>query len=151
MTSRFVLAQSNLAELRYPLGSPEMEEFESQLDAVNQLADRSPGFIWRQEFDYGGGDRPTVLGRDDYLFTLSVWADVDSLHDFTYNGRHMEMFRQRSKWFLPDPRHTTVLWWIPRGTLPTVDEAEERFLKIRADGPTQEAFGFGRRFPPPEG
>lgn len=149
MVRRFVLAQSNLAELRYPLGSPEMEEFESQLDEVNALADRSSGFVWRQEFDYQGGHRPIVFGRDDYLFTLSVWVDVDSLHDFTYSGHHMEMFAQRNKWFVHDPRPTTVLWWIPAGTTPTVSEAEQKLVHLREHGPTPKAFSFGRRFPAP--
>lgn len=126
-----------------------MEEFEAQLDDVNELADKSPGFVWRQEFDYREGKRPTVFGRDDYLFTLSIWSDVESLHRFTYSGHHMEMLGQRSKWFLPDSRPTTVLWWIPEGTLPTVSEAEEKFALIRALGPTAQAFSFGHRFPPP--
>ncbi|MGD2102530.1 MAG: DUF3291 domain-containing protein [Acidimicrobiia bacterium] len=142
------LAQANLAELRYPLGSPEMAEFEAALDPVNELADGSPGFVWRQEFDYLGGDRPIIFGRDDYLFTLSVWQDIDRLREFTYGGRHAELLSMRLKWFLRDTRPTLVMWWIPRGELPTVSDAEARLLHIRDHGPTPYAFNFAKRFAP---
>ena len=142
------LAQANLAELRYPLGSPEMADFEGALDRINELADRSPGFVWRQAFDYTGGNRPIIFGRDDYLFTLSVWEDVEHLRSFTYEGPHGEMFSQRLKWFLRDSRPTLVMWWIPAGSIPTVSEAEARLLHIREHGPTPYAFNFARRFEP---
>ena len=44
-----------------------------------------------------------------------------------------------------------VLWWIPEGHVPTVREAQERLLALRADGPSQSAFGFSETWPPPEG
>ncbi|MFJ4790482.1 DUF3291 domain-containing protein [Streptomyces sp. NPDC088794] len=40
-----------------------------------------------------------------------------------------------------------VLWWVPAGHRPTVAEAEERLLRLRADGPTPYAFTFRSPFP----
>jgi hypothetical protein len=35
-----------------------------------------------------------------------------------------------------------VLWWVPAGHIPTVDEALERLDRLRRDGPTPAAFTF---------
>jgi hypothetical protein len=42
-----------------------------------------------------------------------------------------------------------VLWWVPAGHEPTVEEAEARLDHLREHGPTPEAFTFKQRFPPP--
>lgn len=150
MSGGFHLAQANMAELRFRLGSPEMADFEAELTTVNKLADDSPGFVWRKVFDYRGGDRPVIFGRDDYLFTLSVWEDIESLHSFTYGGKHLEMLSQRVKWFLKDERPTTVLWWIDAGTIPDTQEAEQRMAHVRDHGHSPYAFTFRHRYRPEE-
>jgi hypothetical protein len=38
------------------------------------------------------------------------------------------------------------LWWIPEGTIPTVEEAISRLEHLRAHGPTPIAFTFLHRF-----
>jgi hypothetical protein len=43
-----------------------------------------------------------------------------------------------------------VLWWIPAGAIPTVDEAKERLEHLRVNGPTLYAFTFKARFPSPD-
>ena len=42
-----------------------------------------------------------------------------------------------------------VLWWVPAGHLPTVEEAKERLATLEANGPTAEAFTFRHPFPAP--
>jgi hypothetical protein len=41
------------------------------------------------------------------------------------------------------------LWWVPTGHIPDVAEAEERLVSLREHGPTERAFTFKQRFPPP--
>jgi hypothetical protein len=41
-----------------------------------------------------------------------------------------------------------VLWWIPAGTLPTVDEAKNRLETLRSIGPSPSAFTFRSPFGP---
>jgi hypothetical protein len=43
----------------------------------------------------------------------------------------------------------SVLWWIPAGAIPTLDEARRRLDLLAERGPTPEAFTFQQRFPPP--
>jgi uncharacterized protein DUF3291 len=45
--TRFHLVQANIGRFRAPLENPIMEGFRTQLDPINALADRSPGFVWR--------------------------------------------------------------------------------------------------------
>jgi len=42
-----------------------------------------------------------------------------------------------------------VMWWIPAGELPTLDEAVERLARLRSNGPSIEAFSFDKTFPVP--
>jgi hypothetical protein len=42
-----------------------------------------------------------------------------------------------------------ALWWIPRGTVPAVADAESRVLHLREHGPTPHAFTLRAPFPAP--
>jgi len=42
-----------------------------------------------------------------------------------------------------------VLWWIPEGHVPTVEEAKQKLDHLRTHGPTLEAFDFRHPHPGP--
>jgi hypothetical protein len=42
-----------------------------------------------------------------------------------------------------------ALWWLPAGTVPTLDDALGRLERIREHGASPEAFTFRDRFPAP--
>ncbi len=42
----------------------------------------------------------------------------------------------------------SVLWWLPAGQIPEVEEAGERLAHLRTHGPTAHAFTFRTSFPP---
>jgi hypothetical protein len=42
-----------------------------------------------------------------------------------------------------------VLWWVPAGTIPTLEEAKARLAQLRRIGPSPEAFTFREPFDPP--
>ena len=150
MSPAFHLAQFNIARLRAPLDDPATAGFVAGLDTINALADSSPGFVWRLA-DGPDGDATTVRPLDpDVIVTMSVWDSIESLRAFSYQSAHLDYLRQRRDWFLPhDFRASLVLWWIPAGHIPTVEEACERLERV-ADGPSPEAFTFRRTFPAPE-
>jgi hypothetical protein len=60
------------------------------------------------------------------------------------------VLRRRREWFLPMRDAYLALWWIPRGHIPTVGEAEDRVRHLRAHGPSGHAFTLKIHFPPPE-
>ena len=63
----YQLAQLNIAQMRYTCESAEMAYFVQQLDTVNALADRSPGFIWRLQSDEGNATEYHIWGDPGYL------------------------------------------------------------------------------------
>ncbi|GAB1340402.1 hypothetical protein ACE1SV_69920 [Streptomyces sp. E-15] len=50
--------------------------------------------------------------------------------------------RQRRAWFERHVEAHLVLWWVPAGHRPTVQEALERPAHLRAHGPSPRAFTF---------
>jgi hypothetical protein len=146
---RYHLAQYNLARLLAPLDDPQVAGFVANLHRINELGDRSPGFLWRLQTD--DGTSTSVRVRDDELVIVNftVWESVEALFEFTYHSDHVEMYRRRREWFEAPTETYIVLWWVPAGHIPTVEEADERLDHLRAHGPTQYAFTFKQRFPPP--
>ncbi|HEY4150894.1 MAG TPA: DUF3291 domain-containing protein, partial [Chitinophagaceae bacterium] len=52
----------------------------------------------------------------------------------------------RKEWFEKMPEMHMVLWYIPAGHLPTVDEAIKRLIYLRDNGETPYAFSFKKKF-----
>jgi uncharacterized protein DUF3291 len=148
-TPHFQIAQLNVARLRAPLDDPSMREFVELLAPVNAIADASPGFVWRLQTE--AGDATAIQAFDDLsiLVNMSVWESIDALRAFAYSGAHLDVFRARRRWFDPMEPISHVLWWVPAGHVPTVEEGRSRLERLHADGPTPEAFSFKRTFPPP--
>jgi hypothetical protein len=143
------LAQINVGILNFPLDDPRTEGFTSMLDALNEVADRAPGFVWRLVED-GGNDATgirTPLG-DEVLVNMSVWESRDALWDYVYRSGHLDMLRRRAEWFQLPKAAFQVMWWIPAGHIPTVEEAVERLELLREQGPTPSAFGFRDGYAP---
>lgn len=145
---RWHLAQLNVGRLRAPVESPEIEGFRAQLDPINALADADPGLVWRLQTEAGNATdiRPTEDGL--FLVNLSVWRSIEALRAFTYTTAHVAVLRQRRSWFEQLAAAHLVLWWVPVGHIPTVEEALDRLERLRRDGPTPAAFTFRTPFAP---
>jgi len=141
------LAQLNIAMMKEPLHSPVMGDFVSNLDRINALADQSPGFVWRLQTEDGDATALRPFG-EDMLVNLSVWKNLASLGDFVFRSGHVDVMRRRRKWFERMREAYVVLWWIPSGHRPSIAEAAARLHRLRADGPTRDAFTFRNAFPP---
>lgn len=141
--TEFHLAQFNVATLRFPLDSPEMADFMAALDPINALADGTGGFVWRYVED-GRNDSTSTRPYDDdrVIVNFTVWETREQLWEFVYKSRHMEVLRRRREWFSRTAELDQVLWWIPAGTIPTVQEGMRRLALVRAQGPKPEAFTF---------
>ncbi|MFI9064243.1 DUF3291 domain-containing protein [Streptomyces sp. NPDC053429] len=140
------LAQLNIAKLRHPLDDPRVAPFVEMLDPVNAAADGAPGFVWRLVGE--GAPDATALrpAGDDVIVNLSVWESQDALWDFAYRSGHLEVMRRRREWFERHVEAHLVLWWVPAGHLPTVDEALERLTDLREHGPSPRAFTFASSY-----
>lgn len=148
--SRYHLAQLNIASMKEPLESPGMADFVANLERINALAENSPGFVWRLQDEAGDATAIRPFG-EQVLVNLSLWQDVESLSDYVYKSAHSEMLKRRNEWFSRLGEAHMVLWWVPAGHLPDVQEAAERLRLLRESGPTGEAFSFRARFAAPAG
>jgi hypothetical protein len=148
--SRLQLAQLNVGRLVAPLESEALAGFVAQLEPINALADRSPGFVWRLQTE--AGDATSIRPTDDDLFliNMSVWSSLETLRAFVYTTAHVHVLRGRRAWFEQLATSHLVLWWVPAGHIPTIDEALDRLERLRRDGPTPAAFTFRTPFQPEE-
>ncbi|MFC9826681.1 DUF3291 domain-containing protein [Streptomyces albogriseolus] len=144
----YELAQVNIARLKAPLDTPLLKDFVDNLDPVNADADAADGFVWRLQSDDGDATAISVFGDPWLIINMSVWRDQDALTAFMYRGRHREMLSRRREWFERVEEAMTTLWWVPAGHRPSVAEAENRLLRLRAHGPTPYAFTLRTSFPP---
>ena len=83
------------------------------------------------------------------ILNLSVWETVEDLRAFTYDERHVSFMRRRRAWFEAHVDVYFVMWWVPAGHEPPIEEAEGRLAMIASDGPSRDAFNFMLTFPPP--
>ena len=146
------LAQLNLGLFKAPLDDPEMAPFVAGLDRINELAEMSPGFVWRLKDEDGNSSSfVDVPGAIDPLTAsnLTVWQDLESLWNFIYKTDHVSYLRRRAEWFRHSDQPLTVAWWTPAGTLPTLAEACDRLEHFRAHGASDIGFALGRTIPDP--
>jgi hypothetical protein len=144
--SRFHLAQINVARALAPLDDPQLAGFVARLDDINALADASPGFVWRLQSDSGNATDIKVSEDPNIIVNMSVWEGLDSLFAYVYRSDHLQVMSQRRQWFEKPAGAFMALWWLPAGTLPSVEEGIERIALLERSGATPEAFTFKQPF-----
>ena len=149
MTDESSSCSDQIGRLVAPIDDPQIAGFVSQLDPLNALAEHSPGFVWRLKSD--AGNATDIAYNDDpfYIVNMSVWKTPSDLRDYVYASRHLEIFRDRAKWFKKLDKPHYCLWWIPEGHVPTVAEGRERLEHYQRHGATPYSFWFSQLFPAP--
>jgi hypothetical protein len=144
--NQYHLAQINIAKAQDSMESEVMSGFVKRLDEINNLADNSAGFIWRLQTDEG--DATSIQAFDDrsLIVNMSVWKNVESLKNFVYKSMHVELIRDRDAWFNKIVNAHQVLWWVPVGHIPSVNEGKEKLAFLQKNGPCKEAFTFAKPF-----
>ena len=139
------LAQLNVGRLLADTDDPRVAPFMRALDTVNGIGKRSPGFVWMMEGsgEPGTGNTEAKVGGDPRFVTnLTVWEDVTSLEQYVWNTVHRQFYERRAEWFELLGKMHFVMWWVPGGHRPTLDEALERLENLQAHGETDHAFGW---------
>jgi heme-degrading monooxygenase HmoA len=140
------LAEFNVARLKAPIDDPSIRGFVDGFYRISRLAERSPGFVWRLESPTG--HVTAIEGDDRTIATLSVWESYEHLHDFVYRSFHGRYTARRTEWFERQTGPTTVLWWIPAGERPSLEQAKARLQLLMLEGPTPRAFSLLHQFDP---
>jgi hypothetical protein len=144
--NNFHLAQLNIAVARAAMDDTVMKGFVDRLDEINQVADESPGFIWRLQTEDGDATSIQAFDNPLMLVNMSVWEDIKALRNFVYKSMHVELIRDRDAWFTKMVNMHQVLWWVPVGHEPTIIEAKGRLELLNKNGPGPDAFTFARPF-----
>ena len=139
------LAQLNVGRLVAPTDDPRVADFMAALDRINGLGKRMPGFVWMMA---GSGEPGTgnteakIAGDPQHVSNLTVWESVDTLEAFVWNTVHRQFYARRAEWFEVLGRMHFVMWGVPVGHRPTLDEGLARLDHLREHGNTDEAFGW---------
>lgn len=139
------LAELNVGRLLAPTGDPRVAEFMAALDRVNGLGKRMPGFVWMMEGsgEPGTGNTGTRIGGDpQFVSNLTVWESPETLENFVWNTVHRAFYERRQEWFQVLGRMHFVMWRVPAGHRPTLDEGLARLDRLQAQGDSDHAFGW---------
>ncbi|MEN8374796.1 MAG: DUF3291 domain-containing protein [Gemmatimonadota bacterium] len=144
----FHLAQANIAQGIASVTDPLMKGFVDQLDYINSVADRSPGFVWRLQTEEG--DATSLQPFDDplILVNMSVWESIDAFYDYVFRSDHAGPLKDRRRWFSKLDGPHAVMWWIRAGTTPDVADLKRRLDLLEKNGPAPEAFTLAKAFDP---
>ena len=145
------LAQFNIARAVAPLDDPVLADFMAQLDEINALAEDSSGFVWRLESDSGNATDIRAYDDPRMLINMSVWDSLKALFDYVYRSGHSKVMARRREWFERFAGPYVVLWWVPAGHRPTLQEAQHRLAHLERHGPSAHAFTFKQCFPAASG
>lgn len=139
------LAELNIGRLVAPTDDPQVADFMNNLDKINGLGKRMPGFVWMME---GSGEPGTgntdakIDGDPQFVSNLTVWEDFESLSTFVYKTLHTKFMDRKAEWFeVLDQRHF-VMWWVENGHQPTSDEALARLQHLQDNDDSAHAFGW---------
>lgn len=144
----FQLAQINVGRIKgVNINDPVMKEFVDNLDMVNELAEKSRGFIWRLKDEHNNATNINPYNDEQVIINLSVWESIEDLENFVYKTFHTDFLRRRKEWFQAYGKAYTAMWWIPAGQFPTIKEATEKLAWLQEHGASEIVFDFRNKFP----
>ena len=139
------LAELNVGRLLAPTDDPRVAGFMNNLGRINSLGRRMPGFVWMMQGsgEPGAGNTEAKIDGDpQYISNLTVWESVETLENFVWNTVHKKFYDRRQEWFEVFGDQHFVMWWVPIGHKPTLDEALERLKHLQENGDSDHAFGW---------
>ncbi len=120
-----------------------MAEFMGALDAVNALAERSPGFVWRLKDDSNNATNILVTDDPHFLVNMSVWETPEQLEHFVWNTVHKRIYHEEGQLVRADDdaafRHVVDPG---RPSCRRPQEALARLDHLTKHGPSDHAFGW---------
>jgi len=80
------------------------------------------------------------------IINVSVWEDISSLENFTYQTMHTEFLKRKKEWFKKYGQAHYALWWIEVSKFPRIEQATSRLKYLQKHGPSQKAFDFRKKY-----
>lgn len=145
----YQLAQVNVATAKGAMDSEVMKVFADNLDPINAIAESSKGFVWRLKDEGGNATDIRFSDNPNEIVNMSVWESVDALKTFMFKTHHIDFLKRKKEWFEAPTQANYVLWWVPIGHVPSIEEAKQKLTLIRKYGETIDAFSFKKVFAAP--
>ncbi|MFQ6552845.1 DUF3291 domain-containing protein [Aestuariibius insulae] len=139
------LAELNIGRLVAETDDPRVAEFMDALDRINGLGKRMPGFVWMMEGsgEPGTGNTEAKIDGDPlFVSNLTVWESIETLEQFVWNTVHRQFYERGPEWFEVMGEMHFVMWWVPIGHKPTLEEALEKLEHRKTHGDSADAFGW---------
>lgn len=146
MDASMHIAQINVGRIRGLEGDPQVADFFANLDAVNALAERMPGFVWRlKDASAGGVGNATGIKVSDHprdLANMSVWETPDQLATFVFQTLYVRFYRRAAEFFEPPSGVHFAAWHVAKGYVPTLEEGLAKLVDLRSNGASERVFGW---------
>ncbi len=139
------VAELNIGRLIAPTDDPRVAEFMDNLDRINGLGKRMPGFVWMMEGsgEPGRGNTDACIDGDpQFVANLSVWETPQQLETFVFGTLHDKFMKRGKEWFEELVDMHFVMWWIEEGTQPSLDDALAKLAHREKHGDSAAAFGW---------
>lgn len=150
MTKKYHIAEINIARMKgVNIYDPIMKEFVNNQDKVNDIAEKSEGFIWRLKDENNDATSFNPYNDEQIIVNMSVWETIESLETFMYKTFHSDFLKKRKQWFHTYGKVSTAMWWIAKGETPTLKEAVNKLDYLEINGTSEFAFHFKNKFPKP--
>ncbi len=144
--STYHVAHMNYAILRHDWDDPRVAEFVDNVESVNAVAARSPGFVWRlsnEEMEQPQNNPDVVFAENPRnAVTVSVWETAEDLMHFVLRTVRGKFLKRREEWFESIDRPSYVIWPVPAGQTPTLVQAKEKLDLLAAEGTSEAAYDF---------
>ena len=144
----YYIAQINIAKLKYSLTDPRVKDFVDNLDRINKLAEKTPGFVWRLKDETGNAINIKIFDDELMIFNMSVWKTIQDLFAYTYRSDHIDVFRRKGEWYETMKEAHLALWWTPIGVYPSAHEGLGRLYYLQMHGPGPTVFTFKKQYSP---
>ena len=146
----YQLVQINIARMKgVNIEDPIMKEFVDNLDAINQIAESSEGFVWRLQDEENNATSFNPYQDEQVIINISVWENVAALEQYVFKTMHADFMKRRREWFQKFGEAYVAMWWIEAGTVPTVSEAVAKLEELQKNGPSKSVFNFREQYPVP--
>ena len=133
----------NTGRLRGGPDDPQMAHFYENLERINAIAERMPGFVWRLKNETGKSAVGLHWPGDATMaVNLTVWQNAEALAKFVFQTVHRTIYARKHEFFEMPKAPTVAMWWIPVGQIPTIEEAKVRLDHLVANGSSEFAFGW---------
>ena len=139
------IAEINIGRLLAPTDDPRVADFMNNLDRINGLGKRMPGFVWMME---GSGEPGTgntdakIAGDPQFVANLTVWETPTALKTFVFDTLHAKFMARKGEWFEVLDQQHFVMWWVEDGHQPTLEEGLAKIAQVSKKGDSEAAFGW---------